>query len=654
MLTGSILLAVLAATPAPRVVDLKAADGTQLKATYSAAAAPGPGVVLVHQSNRDRRSWEGLAAKLAAAGIHTVTIDVRGHGDSAAGDPKNAGPGAADDVEAALQCLLSQPGVDRNRVGFGGAGWLGVLNSIEVARHHAAQVKSLALLSGETLRAGLDFLRQAPTLPELFVVADNDEYPPTVEAMELLYINASSASKKFVHYATTHEAPWLWYETSDASRVPASGSHGTDLFETHAELQGLIVDWFVDTLIRTPGHAPADTIAAARIINLMQTPGGVVKARDQLLEVRKKDPDAQLWPECTVDIVGEDLMRDGNPKAAIEIFELNALAYPDSADAHTNLADAYRADGRKELARQHAETALALLDAHKTPASSWSDTEPRRGEIRKTAEEVLQRLNAFRDCPECPEMVIVPAGKLMMGSSEAERSWVAAHGGNLQSVADEAPQHEVPIPSFAIGRYDVTRGEYAEFAKETGYPAGDGCGVDSFKWNKKKELSWQRPGFEQSDRDPAVCVSWNDAQAYVTWLNRKLHLTAYRLPGEAEWEYAARAGSTTPFWWGESDADATAHAWFKANSEGRTHPVGAKPANAFGLYDIVGNVWQWTQDCYAGSYAKTPPQTDDCLRVDRGGSWLYPAWLLRSATRERNPGDFRDVIMGFRLAKTLP
>ena len=270
----------------------------------------------------------------------------------------------------------------------------------------------------------------------------------------------------------------------------------------------------------------------------------------------------------------------------------------------------------------------------------------------------------FRDCPDCPEMIVIPAGSFTMGSSPTEKEWAATHGSNAASVADEAPQHTVSVRSFALGKYDVTRGEYAVFVRETGYPVGDGCGKDSFKWDKQRDLNWQNPGFSQSDRDPVVCVSWNDARAYVEWLNSKVHGSAsnggYRLPTEAEWEYAARAGTTTRFWWGDNDRDAAAHAWLKENSDGHSHSVGSKPANAFGLYDIVGNVWQWTEDCYADTYAKAPADgsaaesPSGCMRVDRGSCWLYPAWLLRSATRERNPPEFRDVIMGFRVAKTLP
>ena len=382
-------------TSSGRAVDLKLYDGTVLKGTYFPAAKPGPAVLLYHQSNRTRKEWDMVARQLAAAGINTLTVDVRGHGES--GGQEGRGEARKKqwplDLDAAFQYLISQPGVKRDVIGIGGAGVIGVENSVETARRHSAEVKSLVLLSGETLREGLDFLRQASQLPELFVVADDDEYPPIVEGMELLYITASSPSRKFVHYSASHEAPWLWYEPFDIGKVPAKGGHGTDLFKPHPELPGIIVDWFVTTLIKTPGHAPADTVASAAILNQIETPDGVAQATRRLTEARQKDPKAQLWPEVTVDIIASGHLREGDAKTAIEIFKLNLLAYPDSADAHYNLADAYLADGQKELARQYAEKALALLDSHAAPLSSWSDTEQRRGEIRRSAERTLQKLD---------------------------------------------------------------------------------------------------------------------------------------------------------------------------------------------------------------------------------------------------------------------
>jgi dienelactone hydrolase len=386
-----------AAQPAaPSIVDLKASDGTLLKASYFAAAKPGPGVLLLHQINRDRKSWDQVAAQLAAAGINTLTLDMRGFGESGGGSREKLTDADKDkqrhawpeDVDVALQYLTAQPGVDRDVIGLGGAGWFGVLYSVEAARRHPGQVKSLVLMSGETLRDGLQFLHQASELPELFVFSDDDEYPPTQDVMKLLYVTASSPSKKLVHYSEAESAPWLWYEDS-SGRVPAHGGHGTDMFQVHPELPGIIVDWFVTTLIKTPGHAPADALAAASILNQLQSPGGTAQVTQQLLDAWHKDPHAQLWPEVVGDIIGEDYQRAGDFKNAIEVFKLNLLAYPESADAHYNLADAYLADGQKDLARQYAGQALTLLDSHKSPLSSWSDTEERRAEIRRAIESTL-------------------------------------------------------------------------------------------------------------------------------------------------------------------------------------------------------------------------------------------------------------------------
>lgn len=377
--------------PGPQVVDLKSADGTSLKATYFSAKA-GPGVLLLHQSDRDRKSWDGEAAQLAAAGLNVLTLDLRGHGES--GGSGSDFKRMPEDVDAALKYLTSQPGVEREVIGCDGAGWLGVTYCVDAARRHPEGLKSLVLMSGETDHEGLQFLHQASQLPELLIFSDEDEYPPTQDAMKLLYITAASPSKKLVHYSAAEDAPWLWYETSDASRVPAHGAHGTDLFRVHAELPGIIVQWFVTTLVTTPGRAPADTLAAASLLNQLQSPGGAAQVKQQLIESRKKDPQAQLWPEVAVDIIGEDCQREGNIKDAIEIFQLNLLAYPESADANDNLAGAYLANGQKDLARRYAKKALDLLDSHKTPLSSWSDTDERRAEIRSSIEDVLKKVDA--------------------------------------------------------------------------------------------------------------------------------------------------------------------------------------------------------------------------------------------------------------------
>ena len=386
--------------PLVRVVELKAPDGTILKASYYGAAAPGPGVLLFHQSNRTRESWDEVARRLAAAGISTLTVDMRGSGDSGGSYDKWTGSMLdrskrkwTDDIELAWRYLVSQPGVRRGVIGVGGAGVDGVDNAVQTARRHSEEVKSLALLSGETFTEGLQYLQHASQLPQLFVVADDDEYPPTVEAMELLYITASSPSKKFIHYSTTNEGPWIWYEPVDIGRVSATGSHGTDLFKVHPELPGAIVNWFTNTLVKTPGRAPADTVASAATINLIRTPGGIAQVTQQLTAARQKDPMAQLFPEISVSIIGQDHMRAGEAPQAVEVLELVLLAYPDSADAHETLAEAYLKNGQRELARRHAEKSLTLLDVHAFPASSWTDAEPYRAEIRGGAQHVLTSLN---------------------------------------------------------------------------------------------------------------------------------------------------------------------------------------------------------------------------------------------------------------------
>ncbi len=243
--------------------------------------------------------------------------------------------------------------------------------------------------------------------------------------------------------------------------------------------------------------------------------------------------------------------------------------------------------------------------------------------------------STFRDCADCPEMVVVPAGGFTMGSpsSEAGRSsW-------------EDPQHQVTIDySFAVGKYQVTRDEYAQFALETS--------ANSY---------WQNPGFAQTGRDPVVKVTWNDAKAYVAWLSMKTG-KSYRLLSEAEYEYAERAGTSTAYWWGDSYTDLCSHASANGSDCGHTGtvPVGNYPANAFGLYDMTGNVFEWTEDCWNGSYAGapedgTPWTAGDCgRRVLRGGSWDFGAWNVRSAVRLGVDTGFRvSGNCGFRVARTL-
>ena len=235
----------------------------------------------------------------------------------------------------------------------------------------------------------------------------------------------------------------------------------------------------------------------------------------------------------------------------------------------------------------------------------------------------------------------MPAGQFLMGSPEDEP----------YRYDNEGPRHEVAIPrTFALGKYEVTREEFAAFVRSTG-------------------LDWPAPDYSQTDRDPAVNVSWNWAKQYVEWLSEQTG-HAYRLPTEAEWEYALRAGTTSATPWGEGwDGSCDyANAWYREDKEEcgdvyeDTSPAGTFRPNEFGLYDMSGNVWEWVEDCWHGGYSGAPSDgsawTTDCddSRVMRGGAAFLSPWDGRSAFRiGRTPGeDNRHLYrFGFRVVMTL-
>jgi dienelactone hydrolase len=372
------LLCVTQALAAERTVDLTTSDGTKLKASYFAADKPGPGVLLLHQCNRQRKVWDGLARQLAAAGINVLTLDYRGFGESG-GDPfdklppQQAGQLMADkwpgDIDTAFQYLISQPGVTRDVIGVGGAS-CGVNNSIQTARRHP-EVKSLVLLSGNTDMNGRQFLRHSANLPVFFAVADDDEFPPSVVAIEWLYTVTPNPGRRFVHYAT--------------------GGHGADMFRVHPELWGLIVDWFEVTLIKTPGQAPPSSDAPVmppqiQFLEQIDQPGGTADAAKALEKARQHDPKATLFPEDAVNFLGYEHIQFGDTKGAVEIMKLNVTAYPNSPNAYDSLSDAYLADGQKDLALQNAKKALELLSTDTT------DNEQRRNGIKDSAEQKVKQL----------------------------------------------------------------------------------------------------------------------------------------------------------------------------------------------------------------------------------------------------------------------
>jgi formylglycine-generating enzyme required for sulfatase activity len=235
----------------------------------------------------------------------------------------------------------------------------------------------------------------------------------------------------------------------------------------------------------------------------------------------------------------------------------------------------------------------------------------------------------------------------------------------------ERPQHTVTINQpFAVGKYPVTRGEFAAFVRATGYSADGPCTLHvNNRYRVYPGSSWQNPGFVQTDRDPVVCVSWKDAQAYLAWLNDKFNGASpknetgpYRLPSEAEWEYAARAGTQTARWRGNASGSGNADCDGCGSPSDRkeTAPVGSFHANPFGLYDVLGNVRQWTEDCWHKDYVDAPTDGSAWIaekcdeRVWRGSDWGSLPWISRSATRTKNKSSSRSNDVGFRIAKTLP
>jgi formylglycine-generating enzyme required for sulfatase activity len=266
-------------------------------------------------------------------------------------------------------------------------------------------------------------------------------------------------------------------------------------------------------------------------------------------------------------------------------------------------------------------------------------------------------------------LVLIRGGSFRMGSSGSE----AARND------DEGPVHTVRVHAFALGKYPVTRAEFAAFVTASGYQPEGACWVwQEQRFTRLDNADWRNPGFEQTDRDPAVCISWTDANAYASWLSRKSG-ESFRLPSEAEWEYAARAGTTTARFWGDSPDAACTYAdvadlsvrrniaggerWTVHNcDDGKayTAPVGSYRPNPWGLYDMLGNAWEWVEDCYHSDYVEAPLDGSAWLsspcsqRVLRGGSWAGYPGAVRSALRLWFGPDIRINVIGFRVARSLP
>lgn len=280
-------------------------------------------------------------------------------------------------------------------------------------------------------------------------------------------------------------------------------------------------------------------------------------------------------------------------------------------------------------------SALVML-AMLAPFARADDASP----LTPAQERALEPRDSFKECDRCPEMVMIPAGKLTMGSPHGEPD----------RGPEEGPQHTVVFAKpFAVGRFAVT------FEEWDACVAAGGCGGYT-----PSDEGWGR------GRRPVINVSWDDAKAYVAWLSGRTGRN-YRLLSEAEREYVTRAGTTTPFWWGASLSAAQANyngsvasaASVAGEYRRQTVPVDTFGPNPFGLYQVHGNVYDWVEDCFNESYQGAPSDgsawmTGDCYRrAHRGGSWYSNPWALRSAARNRNFSITRFDFIGFRVARPL-
>ncbi|MGB1311179.1 MAG: SUMF1/EgtB/PvdO family nonheme iron enzyme [Leucothrix sp.] len=258
-----------------------------------------------------------------------------------------------------------------------------------------------------------------------------------------------------------------------------------------------------------------------------------------------------------------------------------------------------------------------------------------------------------------PELVEIPAGNFVMGCTAG---WDDSAGGCR---SNEHPPHEVNIKAFRMGRYEVTIGQFKHFVKNTGYLTvaeqdNQGCSIaDPEKlgsWIVDPELNWRSPGFVQTDSHPVVCISWKDTQQYLTWLNTTTQ-NNYRLPTEAEWEYAARSKRVTAYHWGDEGDRRFANYQGVAAKDNwpNTAPVGLYSSNDFGLHDMAGNVWEWTASCWRENYKIPEVAAENCKgnsarRARRGGGWDNSAPSIRSAYRSSGSAGERSYLYGFRVA----
>jgi dienelactone hydrolase len=373
-----LLFALSAAAPQPpgRDVEITAPDGTVLKATYFAAARPGPAVILLHMCVTTRTSWEAVAQPLSAAGINVLTIDNRGFGESGGPRFDAAKPEVQRelndkwprDFDAAFAWLAAQPGVDKTRIGAGG-GSCGVNNAVTLASRHP-DIRSLVLLAGGVDPAGVKYLEENPWLPVFAAAAADDQYDRNFpELMRWIAEFTGNPRNKFVGFK--------------------DGRHGTEIFGPHPELPKEIVAWFVDTLVTTPvdkgASVPLKKTPMSEFWAAASQRGASTEAARVFSSARKLDPKAFLFPEASLNQLAYTRLQNGDTDDAVELLKLNVEAYPTSANAQDSLADGYAARGQNDLALAAEQRCLELL-----PADTID--EQFKAYLRKAAEQKIAKL----------------------------------------------------------------------------------------------------------------------------------------------------------------------------------------------------------------------------------------------------------------------
>jgi dienelactone hydrolase len=367
--------AAFAQTPAPKDFDITSSDGTKLRSTFYAAAKPGPGVLLLHMCNTTRKSWQPAAKQLADAGINALTIDNRGFGESGGPNYDKATPEVQKQIEehwpadfdAAWQYLSSNPNVDKARIAAGG-GSCGVNNAIKLAQRHP-EVKSLVLLAGGTEPDGVVFLIDHPQISLFTAAAADDQYISSAPQLMQWYSQLSpNPQNKFMSFP--------------------NGKHGTEIFGPHPELVRAIVAFYVETLNHpAPAVVSGQSTKVAEFWKVASAPGGAAHATQMFQAAHQRDPNAYVFPEALMNLLGYRALQAGQTDDAIQLFKLNTEAYPASANAQDSLSDGYLAAGKKDLALAAEEKCLALLPSDPAGAEF-------KAELKKHAEEKVAKLKS--------------------------------------------------------------------------------------------------------------------------------------------------------------------------------------------------------------------------------------------------------------------